>query len=401
MFKKVYPIILLNVLMLLFSIDIFSQTEIYKSNIAFNDFTSSELSSSIIISNENILFTASDYKLYSIQKKDGRINWQNYTGWRSNTPPCIYKNTLFYGKYENEVVRYTEYNLNTGEKGRELPLESINSKPYFINNIMYCTGLMDGGKLLAFNLEENKIIWQKDIGHGIDFQPFYSKDKIIANVEDDKWFEIDYNGNFLKTKSTIHTYIDTIEIFVKKYKFLTHDGKEITQDFLKKNKLSRSEYQTKTSEHNTFMLTENQLLVLAKNKKKVLQLDIEKEFPTDNWESDGYSSIITMNPESVWFFYQNFLIHYNFKKKKSLRKVDLTQWNPHQILLENRTIWLISKNDGQLYGLEFEPDQKTADEIKVKATMEFERLSCPGPDLKKIEAAKAAQEKIRKEKINN
>ncbi|HEY6142538.1 MAG TPA: hypothetical protein VIV55_03795 [Flavobacterium sp.] len=357
------------------------------------------MSSSMIVSNENILFIASDYNLYSIQKKDGNINWQNYTGWKSNTPPIIYKNTFFYGKYENEVVRYTEYNLNTGEKVRELPLESINSKPYFVNNTMYCTGLLDGGKLLAYNLEENKIIWQKDIGHGINFQPVYSKDKIIANVEDDKWFEIDYNGNFLKTKSKIHTYMDTLKIFVKNYKFLTHDHKEITDDFLKKNKLSRWEYQTKTSEQNTFILTEKQLLVLANNKKKTFQLDLETEFPTDNWESNGHRSVITMNPESVWFCYQNFLIHYDFKNNKRLRKVDLTLWNPHQLLLDNRTIWLISKNDGQLYGLDFEPDQKTADAIEAKAKMEFERWRCDTTDSKKIEAAEAAEEKIKKEKM--
>ncbi len=387
--------------MLLFSMNAFSQTEIYKSNFAFNDYKSNELSSSMTISNENILFIASDYKLYSIQKKDGKINWENYTGWKSNTPPYIYENNFFFGKYENEVVRYIEYNLNTGEKVKELPLESINSKPYFVNNTMYCTSLMDGGKLLAYNLEENKIIWEINIGHGIDFQPVYLKDKIIANAEDDNWFEIDYSGNFPKTKSKIHTYIDTTKIFVKKYKFLTHDGKEITQDFLKKNKLFRSEYQTKTSEQNTFILAEKQLLILGNNKKKVLQLDLETEFPTDNWDNEAYTNIITMNAVSVWFCYQNFLIYYDFQDNKCLRKVDLTKWNPHQILLENRTIWLISKNDGQLYGLDFEPDQKTADEIETKARMEFERLRCPQPDLKKIEAAKAAQEKLRKEKIKN
>ena len=394
MLKKVSFFYLIICFLLLSNFKAFSQKEIYKSDFVFNDFNSNDLSISMTVLDENILFTASDYKLYSIQKKDGKINWQNHTGWKSIIPPFIYKNTFFYGKHENEVVRFTEYNLNTGEKIMELPIESINTKPHFVNNIMYCTALMDGGKLLAYNLEENKIVWQKNIGYGIDFQPVYLKDKIIANAEDDNWFEIDYNGNFLKTKSQKQTYIDTAEIFVKKYKFLTHDHKEITQDFLKKNKLSNSDYLTKISSTHTFILTEKQLLILGDNKKKVLQLNLETEFPTDDFIYDAYSSILTVNPENVWFCYQNFLIQYDFINNKRLRKVNLSKWNPHQVVLENRNIWLISKNDGQLYALDFEPDQRKADEIDARAKMQAERDRC-FPDPKMIEAKRAAEEKFK------
>lgn len=122
-----------------------------------------------------------------------------------------------------------------------------------------------------------------------------------------------------------------------------------------------------------------------------MQLNLEKEFPTDDFSTDVYSSILALQQESVWFNYQNRLLHYDFKNKKLLRKIDLTKWNPHQILLEKRTIWLISKNDGQLYGLDFEPDQQTADKIQAIANY----YKCALPDPKMIEAAKASQRNYR------
>nr|WP_315200217.1 PQQ-binding-like beta-propeller repeat protein [uncultured Flavobacterium sp.] len=391
MLKKAASYYLLRWCLLLLCNTIFSQTEIYKSDFAFDDFKSDRLAGSITISGKNILFKAFNDKVYSIDKKEGKTNWEINGGTKSDAAPYLYNNTFFYGN-----SRTAQFDLATGKKIKELPFESLTTKPCFLNNIMYCTALADGGMLVAYNLDENKIIWQKNIGFGTEVQPVYLKDKIIANAQDDNWFEIDYDGNLLKTKSKKYIYLDTTQFFIKNYKFLTHDGKEITQDFLKKNKLSNSDYQT--NQANTFILNDKQLLVLGDNKTKILQLNLQKEFPTDDFDQDAYSGILALQPESVWFCFQNFLIHYDFKNNNRLRKVNLSKWNPHQILLENRTIWLISKNDGQLYGLDFEPDQKTADEIAAKTRMDFERYGCDVPDQKKIEATKKAQEKFKNNK---
>lgn len=370
----------------------FSQAEIYKSDFVFDDFNLDQLSGFIINSGDNILFTASDHKVYSIDKKEKERNWEIYADSDTNSTLYLYHNTFFCSNYKNGVLKTTQYNLSTGEKIKELSIETINTKPYFLNNIMYCTVLADGGKLAAYDLDENKIVWKKNIGHGIEVEPVYLKDKITANAEDDNWFEIDYNGNFLKTKSKRHIYLDTTEIFVKNYKFLTHDNKEIDQDFLKKNKLNNAEYQIRTTEANTFLWSENQLLILGNNKKKILQLDLEKILSVTNFDSSAYNTILEINPQSVWFCYQSYLIHYDFRNKKILREVDLTQWNPHQIVLEDKTIWLISKNDGQLYALDFERDYKTSQMIKAKA----DYYKCTPPDPKKAEAAKAAQKEYNK-----
>lgn len=123
-------------------------------------------------------------------------------------------------------------------------------------------------------------------------------------------------------------------------------------------------------------------------------MHLETEFPTDSFAYDAYSKIVKTQPESVRFYDQNYLSHYDFKNKRVLRKVDLTKWNPHQLLLEDRTIWLISTNDGQLYGLDFEPDQQTADFIKAKSEMEREIHNPKPPDKKRIEAEKATREKF-------
>lgn len=391
MIKKTFPFYLLNYCSLLVCINIFAQKEIYKSDFPILDFQSASLSESIAISGNTILFNTENYFIYAIDTDSLKTIWKTYVGTKSNSAPYVYKNSFLVKNLENGTTRTAQYNLATGEKIKALAFESINSKPYFVNNIMYCTVLADGGKLIAYNLEENKIIWEKNIGFGVDFQPVYSADKIIANAEEDNWFEIDYNGNFLYVKSKKHTFIDTTDFLVNKYKFLTHDGKEISKDFLRKNKISIEHYQTKPNHTNTFILSENQLLILGNHKKKVLQLDLETMFPIDNFDYSIYNSILTINPERIWFCYQNQLIHYDFKNNKLLRKVDLTKWNPHQVLLENRTIWLISKNDGQLYGLDFEPDQKKAYEIEARAKQNI----CTEPDPKMIEAAKAVREKFK------
>lgn len=394
MLKKAVSFYLLKWCLLLVCSNVFSQTIIYKSDFAYDDFKPSGFAGSIIMAGENVLFNASNQKVYSIAKKDGKINWEIDAVTNSEIALYPYNKTFFYGKYHNGVSRVVQFNLNTGEKIKDLPLTSLNTEPFFLNNIMYCTALADGGLLVAYNMDENKIVWQKNIGFGVDVRPIYLKDKIIVNAEDDNWLEIGYDGNFLNTKSKRHIYLDTTQMFVNNYKFLTHDCKEITADFLKKNKLSNSDCQIKTNDNQTFILSENQLLILGNNKKKVLQLDLEKEFPTDDFSTDSYRSILALQSESIWFCYQNFLIQYDFIKKKRLRKVDLRYLNPHQVLLENRTIWLLSGNNGQLYGLDFEPDQQTADKIQAIA----DHYKCTEPDAKKIEAAKAAQEKIKNTK---
>ena len=54
------------------------------------------------------------------------------------------------------------------------------------------------------------------------------------------------------------------------------------------------------------------------------------------------------------FFYLDTIVLYDFKNNKTLKTFDCTQWNVHQAILENNNLWLISRKDGQLVGLELE-----------------------------------------------
>lgn len=383
------------ILFFLYSMMTVAQTEVFKTKINFSANALNDFDSSMSIDSTQIYFNASDFRIYAHDKKTGILNWSYFNRKINSIAPIPYKNYVFAEKQFDILNNKTvQLNAKTGDTIQFLNIENMCSQPIFDGDFMYCTATVPnvGGSVLKYDLKKNVVVWEKFIGSALSIQPYYFKNKIVANAKNDNWFEIDYNGNFMKVNSKELAFVDTSEVFVKNYKFLTHDGKEISEDFLKKNKISIEHYQTKNNDTNTFIITDNQLLVLGNKKKKVLQLDLGAAFAIDNFEYSVYYNILTINPESIWFCYQNQLIHYDFKNKKLLRKVDLNPWNPHQVVVENRTIWLISKNDGQLYGLDFEPDQRQADEVAARANQNI----CTEPDPKKIEAAKEIQEKLKK-----
>jgi hypothetical protein len=64
-------------------LNIFSQVEIYKSDIVFEDFQSKELCSSLLVSGNTILFNGDNYKLYAINKGDLKTIREIDIGWKS------------------------------------------------------------------------------------------------------------------------------------------------------------------------------------------------------------------------------------------------------------------------------------------------------------------------------
>lgn len=99
------------------------------------------------------------------------------------------------------------------------------------------------------------------------------------------------------------------QIYKSDFSFKNFQSKKFLDSIVVANNkihLNNSQNQTQINNTNNFVLTEKQLLVLDSNKKEVLQLDLETEFPTDNFEPDAYSAIIAATAESVWFCYQKF-----------------------------------------------------------------------------------------------
>ncbi|WP_073371326.1 outer membrane protein assembly factor BamB family protein [Flavobacterium fluvii] len=372
-----------------------SQTEFFNSKINFSENELNGFYSSISVDSTRIYFNANDYTVYAYDKKSGELNWSYYLSYKTNNPPIPYRNSLFVGKhssqYHDECV---QLNSQTGDTIQTLTIQSIDTKPVFRDNIMYCTAIDAGfgGAVMAYDLKKNSVIWEKFIAHGVSKQPYYLQDKIIANAEDDNWFELDYNGKLLDTtcKNKVDIFVEDIKC-VRNFKYLIHNQKEVHGNYFDEDEKVKLKY----TKDKTIVLGENKMLVINNRNKteKEIKLDEVLSLPED--QLGIYIEIFKAEENTVWFFYRNNLVNYDFKNDKLLRKVDLSSWNPHQIILENRTIWLISKNDGKLYGLDFEPDKKTADTIEAKARMERE-INNPKPaDPKKIEAAKAAQEKMK------
>ncbi|KUJ51054.1 PQQ-binding-like beta-propeller repeat protein [Chryseobacterium sp. JAH] len=371
---------------------LFAQTEMYSSEFPVGYQPGESVRGSIILAGNKIIYSAGNYTIYCINKENLKPVWEKEVGWRSDTKPHFFNDSFLYGYYDGQIRRVAQYDINTGEIIRRLDLESLHSKPYFINTIMYVTALSDGGKFVAYDLQENKPLWSRNIGHGIDFQPVYLNNKIIVKAEDDYWIEMDYKGNLLASKSKVHTYVDDEKVSAKKYEFLTHNGKEITKEFLKKHQLSNTDFKTEINKDYTFLLSEKYLTVIGKNGNKKLQVDLETVVPTEEYENDALSTILDTDNKQLWFVHQNHLIHFDIKKEKVVRNVYLNKWRPHQLIVDQKTIWLISKNDGQLYKLDFEPDEELDRKIKRDKAI-HDRLRCDQPDPEKVKAAKKAKEK--------
>lgn len=386
--------VFLRYLLLFFTVSLFSQTQIYKSEIQLDDMRGQSTLGSIIILDNKVLFNANNFLMQCLEKENHKIIWERKIGWRSNQAPFILKSSFFYGNYDGESRKIHQYKFDTGETIRVLKIQSIYTEPYFKNSVLYATAAVDGGKLLAYDLENNKILWQKNINHRVDVQPVYLNDRIVANAEDDYWFEIDYNGNFINEPSETTAYIEDEKVSVRKFHFLSHDGTPITKEWINKNKLKDSDFKIEKNKNYTYLLSERYLTVIGSKGRKKLQLDLETLVSPEEYENESLSAILNSENEKLWFIFQNHLIHYDVKKEKMLRNVYLNKWQPHQVILDERNIWLISKNDGQLYHLDFEPDENL--DRKQKAEIEIaKRNSCPIPDVKKIKAMKEAEEKFK------
>ena len=385
-------------IVLFISTKVAAQAEFFHSKINFSEDQLDNFYSSISIDSAQVYFNANDYYVHAYDKKTGVLNWSYYAANKSNNAPKSHQNFVFVEKhvseYENKCV---QLNSITGDTIQTLLIKSINTKPIFVENIMYCTGIDDsiGGAVIAYDLKKNSVIWEKFIAHGVDKQPYFLKNKIIANAEDDNWFELDYNGKFLDTtcKHKTNLFVEDIKC-VQNFVHLTHDDRGISKYFLEEY---FGDYENiKRSSHNnyTFLLGYSKLMILGNKLKIQKEIDIDQIITLPETGNNDMREILKVDDSTVWFFYKNLIVVYDYKKGKTIKTVDLTLWRPHQVILENNKLWLISRNDGELVGLELEQDPKTAAMIEAKAKMQSEINNCNKPDPKMIEAAKKAQKKM-------
>ncbi len=385
-------IVIINALLLLAYDPAFAQTEFFNSKNNFSFKQLNNFHSSFSIDSTQVYFNANDYNVYAYNKKSGVLNWSHYIANKTNTAPIPYQNSLFVSKHLSEYNdKCVQLNSITGDTIQTLSIESINTKPIFKENIMYCTGIdtETGGIALAYDFKKNALVWKKFIAHGVDKQPYYLEDKIIANAEDDNWFELEYNGKFLDTtcEQKTNLFVEDIKC-VRNFKYLTHNQKEITtlnfEDF--------SSPKIKYSKDRTFILGESKMQIINSKNKIEKEIKLEETISNTKNKTGFYTEILKIDANSIWFIYLNTVVVYDFEKNKTIKTFDL-KYNVHQAVLDGNNLWLISKNDGELVGLQLEVTKKEQDEKAARLKMEKE-LGCAIPDKTKIEAQRVAVEKF-------
>ena len=297
-----------------------------------------------------MLFNSNDYYLNAYDKSNGQLQWKHYMGWKSNVPPFFVDSTVWMQTGENEAI---QLNLRTGSQKGKLPVSTVETKPAVKNNILYATGIYNGGCLFAYDLKADTVLWYRFLAHGCSITPYYLQDRIIANAEGNNWLEIGYDG------ALIAKGCDSIEVgypselpCVKQFIALSHDGKEIREDFLQRFFSADAEglsfYNTA---HHTFIAGNSRLLVLGDNLKGKKAIEISSLSDSLELEDDESVSILQADESNVWMLIAGRLILYDYQNKKLVKAADLSPWEPHQVVPDGERLWLISRKDGLLYGL--------------------------------------------------
>ena len=331
-----------------------AQSVFFNSKITFSENQLDNFYSSLSIDSTQVYLNANDYYVYAFDKKTGVLNWSYYLANKTNIAPIPNQNNLFVSKHLSEYNdKCVQLNSKTGDTIQTLVIESINTKPIFKQNVMYCTGIdaAIGGVIMAYDLKKNAVIWEKFIAHGVDKQPYFFKDKIIANAEADNWFEVNYNGQLLDTmcKQKRNLFVEDIKC-VRNFKHLTHNQKELSNSYFNESENLIIKY----TKDKTIVLGENKMLIINSKNKIEREIKLQEIISISENKVSNYTEILKVEDNTVWFFYLDTIVLYDFKNNKTLKTFDCTQWNVHQAILENNNLWLISRKDGQLVGLELE-----------------------------------------------
>lgn len=335
-----------------------SQSEFFNSKIPFSENQLDEFYSSLSTDSNQVYFIANNYYVYAYDKKTGVLNWSHYLANKSNNAPISYQTNLFVSKHISEYNnKCVQLNTKTGDTIQTLTIESINTKPIFKENVMYCTGIGDGigGAVMAYDLRKNSVIWEKFIAHGVDKQPYYLENKIIANAEEDNWFELDYNGKLLDTicKHKKNLFVEDIKC-VQNFVHLTHDDRGIGKYLLEEYFGDSENIKVNLYNNYTFLLGDTKLVILGNKLKTYREIDVDQIITLPETGNNDLRKILKIDDSTVWFFYKNLIVVYDYKKNKTIKTVDLTLWRAHEVVLEENNLWLISRNDGQLYGVKLE-----------------------------------------------
>ena len=330
----------------------YSQKEFFRSQQVFTKEQMSSFYSSVTIHDSLVIFNSNDYHLYAYNKKDGLLKWSVETNYKSATPVFVQDSIIYAAISKKEVHQAAQFSLADGKLIKELPFGPLATKPFIKNGMLYGTAIYNFGCILAYDLKKDPVAWSRFIAHGFSRQPYYFEDKIMANAETNNWVALGYDGVLLDTTCKVKAALFVEDIpCVKKFTALTHDGLEI-KGVLSDNIFGTNYFdlpEMLTTDNFTVVLHDNKLRIIS-NKLKINQ-QVEVSSLVEELADDFNTKLLKADDENIWLLYSNHLLQYNHKTKILVRLTDLTAWQPNTVLLDEGNIWLISGNDGLLYGL--------------------------------------------------
>ncbi len=334
----------------------FSQKQFFKSAQIFSALQLENFYSSVIVDNELLLFTATDYKLYAYNKFTGEQKWVSTINYKTKVQ-CFVKDNVIYSSYsENRNTFTAKLSRETGKLIKQLPVGPLLTTPVIRNNILFGTAIIDGGRLFAYDIQGDSLLWATFLAHGVSTQPYFFSNYIQANAEGNNWFRINYNGQLLDTTCKEKADIFVADIpCIKRFGALTHDGYELDVKFSVHNfdhdEDAIAPEKIITSKENSFILHDDKLIVVGNKRKVVKRVDLTLLVADSLVEKDwGLTQLLNANEKTVTLVYKDQLIVFNYRQEKVERTFDLSLWQPYQVLFDENKIWLISRNDGLLYG---------------------------------------------------
>ena len=110
----------------------------------------------------------------------------------------------------------------------------------------------------------------------------------------------------------------------------------------------------------SFFYTPNKTLVLNKGVLYVIGNKVKLRSKKELWSllneeeeiyTQGEAKILQGDDTLAWILYGDHLMVYNHQKQTLVKAIDLKAWEPHQALLDGNRLWVVSRKDGLLYGL--------------------------------------------------
>lgn len=345
---------ILSITLFFYSAIAYSQKVFFTSKQAFTEKQLANFYSSVIVSGDMVLFNAADYNLYAYNKRSLNQLWVTSLSFKANKPVFVSNNRVYARYYENERESTAMLDAATGTKLKLLPLGPLETTAHEINGILYGTAIYDAGCVFAYNIKGDSIDWYKFVAHGVSTQPYYGEKEMWVNAEGDNWFRIDYNGRLLDTSCKVKANMFVHDIpCINQFSLLTHDKKQLTTVQLEKmfDGNSVDGLQSYYTNKNSFLLNEEQLIVLSDKLKTKIKIDIPDLSDSLQESEEGIKKILKADEKKVWLMYNNWLVVYNYNDKKPEQQINLSAWQPHQVVLDEQRLWIISKKNGLLYGI--------------------------------------------------